>query len=77
MVRLNAGEKAPGFLLKDQSEKEVNLEDHKGKKVLVYFYPKADTPGCTKQACNVRDARAELADLGVDVRIGRLHADIA
>ena len=67
MAKLNAGEKAPGFLLKDQNEKEVNLEDHKGKKVLVYFYPKADTPGCTKQSCNVRDARAELADLGVDV----------
>jgi peroxiredoxin Q/BCP len=67
MAKLNAGEKAPGFLLRDQNEKEVNLEDHRGKKVLVYFYPKADTPGCTKQACNVRDARVELADLGVDV----------
>ena len=67
MAKLNAGEKAPDFLLKDQNEKEVNLEDHRGKKVLVYFYPKADTPGCTKQSCNVRDARAELADLGVDV----------
>ena len=53
--------------MKDQNEKEVTLEDYKGKKVLVYFYPKADTPGCTKQACSVRDARAELADLGVDV----------
>jgi len=67
MAKLNAGDKIPHFVLKDQNEKEVNLEDHKGKKVLVYFYPKADTPGCTKQACNVRDARAELAGLGVDV----------
>ena len=67
MAKLNAGDKAPDFLLTDQNEKEVNLEDHKGKKLLVYFYPKADTPGCTKQACNVRDARAELANLGVDV----------
>ena len=67
MAKLNAGDKAPDFLLKDQNDKEVNLENHKGKKTLVYFYPKADTPGCTKQACNVRDASSELADLGVHV----------
>jgi peroxiredoxin Q/BCP len=67
MATLNTGEKAPDFFLKDQNEKEVKLEDFKGKKLLVYFYPKADTPGCTKQACNVRDARKKLADLGVDV----------
>jgi peroxiredoxin Q/BCP len=67
MAKLNAGEKAPDFLLKDQNDKDVDLEAHRGKKILVYFYPKADTPGCTKQACNVRDARAELADLGVEV----------
>ena len=67
MAKVNTGEKAPDFVLKDQNEKEVNLEHYQGKKVLVYFYPKADTPGCTKQACSVRDARAELANLGVDV----------
>ena len=67
MAKLNAGDKAANFALKDQNEKEVNLEDYKGKKILVYFYPKADTPGCTKQACSVRDAKVELADLGVDV----------
>jgi peroxiredoxin Q/BCP len=67
MARLDSGEKAPNFKLTDQNDKEVKLEDFKGKKLLVYFYPKADTPGCTKQACNVRDAREELADLGVDV----------
>jgi peroxiredoxin Q/BCP len=67
MARLDSGEKAPNFKLTDQDEKEVNLEDFKGKKLLVYFYPKADTPGCTKQSCNVRDAREELADLGVEV----------
>jgi peroxiredoxin Q/BCP len=67
MAKLDAGDKASSFALKDQNEKEVALEDYKGKKVLVYFYPKADTPGCTKQACSVRDARAELADLGVHV----------
>jgi len=67
MAKLNSGDQAPTFKLSDQNEKEVKLEDYKGKKVLVYFYPKADTPGCTKQACNVRDARAELVDLGVEV----------
>jgi peroxiredoxin Q/BCP len=67
MTKLNSGDQAPQFTLSDQNEKEVNLEDYQGKKVLVYFYPKADTPGCTKQACNVRDAKAELADLGVDL----------
>jgi peroxiredoxin Q/BCP len=67
MAKLNLGDKAPKLKLFDQDEKEVTLEDYQGKKVLVYFYPKADTPGCTKQACNVRDAKEELADLGVDV----------
>jgi len=67
MAKLNSGDKAPHFRLSDQDEKEVDLEDFKGRKLLLYFYPKADTPGCTKQACNVRDAREELADLGVDV----------
>lgn len=67
MARLDSGEKAPNFKLTDQDEKQVKLEDFKRKKLLVYFYPKADTPGCTKQSCNVRDAREELADLGVEV----------
>jgi peroxiredoxin Q/BCP len=67
MTKLIKGDKAPHFRLSDQDETEVDLEDFKGRKLLVYFYPKADTPGCTKQACNVRDAREELADLGVDV----------
>jgi peroxiredoxin Q/BCP len=67
MTKLNTGDKAPDFRLSDQNEKENELEDFKGKKLLVYFYPKADTPGCTKQACNVRDAREDLADLGVNV----------
>jgi peroxiredoxin Q/BCP len=67
MTKLKKGDKAPNFSLSDQNEKEIKLGDFKGKKLLVYFYPKADTPGCTKQACNVRDAREDLADLGVDV----------
>ncbi len=67
MAKLNTGDKSPHFELSDQNEKQVKLEDFRGRKLLVYFYPKADTPGCTKQACNVRDAREELAALGVDI----------
>jgi thioredoxin-dependent peroxiredoxin len=67
MAKLNAGDKAPNFRLSDQDEREVSLGDYKDRKLLIYFYPKADTPGCTKQACNVRDARKKLDDLGVDV----------
>jgi peroxiredoxin Q/BCP len=67
MATLTAGDSAPNFELADQDHKMVKLEDFRGKKLLVYFYPKADTSGCTKQACSVRDGREELADLGVDV----------
>ncbi len=67
MASLTAGDSAPKFELSDQDNQMVKLEDFRGKKLLVYFYPRADTSGCTKQACSVRDAREELADLGVDV----------
>ena len=66
MAQLNIGGPAPDFTLADQEGNTVKLSDFRGKKVLLYFYPKADTPGCTKQACQIRDARSELADLGVD-----------
>lgn len=62
---LKAKDMAPEFALPDQDGKQVRLSDFRGKKVLVYFYPKADTPGCTTQACSIRDARAELAALGL------------
>jgi peroxiredoxin Q/BCP len=65
MAKLKNGDQAPTFSLVDQKGKEVKLSDCKGKKVLLYFYPKANTSGCTKQACSVRDARSELKDLGV------------
>lgn len=55
------GTAAPDFSLPDQSAKTVSLSQFRGKTVLVYFYPKAMTPGCTVQACALRDARAELA----------------
>lgn len=67
MAKLGPGDPAPAFALPDQSGRTVRLEDFRGRKLLVYFYPKADTPGCTTQSCAVRDAREELASLGVDV----------
>jgi len=60
MAKLEVGAKAPAFTLKDQNGEKISLSDYKGKKLLLYFYPKADTPGCTKQACSVRDSAGEL-----------------
>ena len=65
MTKLKQGDPAPDFSLKDQDGKTVNLSDFKGKMVLIYFYPKAMTPGCTLQACSVRDSLGDLSDLGM------------
>jgi peroxiredoxin Q/BCP len=59
---LKAGDKAPAFTLLDQDGNTVKLSDFKGRKVLVYFYPKADTPGCTQQACGLRDVMPKVGD---------------
>ena len=67
MARLEVGDRAPAFTLVDQHDKKVKLSDFKGKKVIVYFYPKADTPGCTTQSCELRDHRKELTKLGAEV----------
>jgi peroxiredoxin Q/BCP len=67
MARLKPGDAAPEFQLTDQHGQTVRLADFGGGKLLIYFYPKADTPGCTRQACSIRDAREELADLGLTV----------
>ncbi len=64
-VELKVVDEAPGFSLLDQDRETVSLSDFAGKKVLVYFYPKADTPGCTKQACSVRDSTVQLKEKGV------------
>ena len=57
---LSTGDKAPAFSLKDQSGAKVSLSAFKGQRVLVFFYPKADTPGCTAQACGLRDVAGDL-----------------
>ena len=62
---LRIGDKAPQFTLKDQNGKEVSLSDFRGRNVVVYFYPRALTPGCTVQACGLRDAWTELKELDV------------
>ncbi|MEQ3554217.1 thioredoxin-dependent thiol peroxidase [Pseudonocardia nematodicida] len=66
-TRLQAGDPAPDFTLDDADGKPVSLADHRGRKVIVYFYPAASTPGCTKEACDFRDNLAELNDAGIDV----------
>jgi thioredoxin-dependent peroxiredoxin len=65
--RLEVGDKAPAFSLPDADGNTVKLADYKGRKVIVYFYPAASTPGCTKQACDFRDSLSELNGAGLDV----------
>ena len=65
MGQLKPGDIAPQFELEDQNGRKVKLSDFKGRKLLLYFYPKANTPGCTTQACSVRDARGDLDPMGV------------
>ncbi len=67
MAKLSPGDPAPDFALPDQNGRIVKLSDFQGHKLLLYFYPKADTPGCTRQACSIRDAKEELAELGLAV----------
>jgi peroxiredoxin Q/BCP len=64
---LETGTKAPEFDLPDQDGQRVRLADLRGQTVVLYFYPKADTPGCTTQACSIRDHSADYADAGVTV----------
>jgi peroxiredoxin Q/BCP len=64
-MAVSSGDPAPDFTLPDASGEDVALSGLRGRKVLVYFYPKADTPGCTKQACGLRDALPELGDTAV------------
>jgi len=68
-MALKAGDPAPDFALEDQHGKTVKLSDFRGKKVVLYFFPRADTPGCTTQACSLRDSR-EAIDTGGATVIG-------
>lgn len=67
MTRLEAGQRAPAFTLVDQHGGKVKLTDYRGRRVVVYFYPKANTSGCTTQSCALRDAEPELDELGADI----------
>lgn len=66
-MHLKIGDKAPDFLIPDENGKEHSLTMYKGKKLVLYFYPKASTPGCTVQACNLRDNHETLLKNGYEV----------
>ena len=65
--QLKEGDKAPDFAVRDAEGKRVRLKDLRGKKVVLYFYPKDDTPGCTREACSFRDSFAQFKERGIKV----------
>jgi peroxiredoxin Q/BCP len=67
MIELKAGTQAPDFTVRDGAGQTVRLKDLRGKKVVLYFYPKDDTPGCTKEACSIRDSFAKFKKRGIEV----------
>ncbi|MEN9442376.1 MAG: hypothetical protein RLZ33_2453, partial [Bacteroidota bacterium] len=67
MKHLKVGDTAPVFTATDQNGKTISLNDFKGKKLAIYFYPKDNTPGCTVQACNLRDNYKLLTDNGIQI----------
>ena len=67
LTKIKPGDKAPAFSGVDQDGKTVSLADYKGKKLVLYFYPKDDTPGCTAQACSLRDGYAALKKNGIEI----------
>ncbi|MFO7745138.1 MAG: thioredoxin-dependent thiol peroxidase [Psychroflexus sp.] len=67
MTTLKAGDKAPNFEAKDQDGNVHTLKDYKGKKLVVFFYPKASTPGCTAEACNLRDNWEVFQEKGYEI----------
>jgi peroxiredoxin Q/BCP len=64
VTRLSPGDKAPGFTLKDQHGEKVSLKDYLGSRLVLYFYPADDTPGCTKEACQFNDELSQFTQLG-------------
>ncbi len=67
MTHLKVGDKAPNFEAQDQDGNTIKLSDYKGKKLVLFFYPKASTPGCTKEACNLSDNYSKFTENGYDV----------
>jgi peroxiredoxin Q/BCP len=67
MITLQVGDKAPDFVAKNQDDNTISLNDFKGKKLILYFYPKDNTPGCTAEACNLNDNYSELTEKGFEV----------
>jgi len=67
MPRLETGQPAPAFTLSDQTGRQVSLSDFAGRNLIIFFYPAAMTPGCTKEACDFRDSLARLQQAGYDV----------
>lgn len=67
MTTLKTGDKAPNFTSKDENGTIISLSDYKGKKLVVFFYPKANTPTCTVEACNLRDNYSKFTDQGYDI----------
>ena len=77
-VHLIEGQVAPNFTLQDQDGKEHTLSSYQGKKVVIYFYPKDDTPGCTKEACGIRDAyddfvNQDIVVFGISYDLSLIH----
>ncbi|MEP2774110.1 MAG: thioredoxin-dependent thiol peroxidase [Fulvivirga sp.] len=66
-MSLSVGDKAPNFKVKDQDGNEIKLSDYEGKKVVLYFYPRDNTPGCTAEACNLRDNYEALQKAGYEI----------
>lgn len=66
-MKVTVGDEAPNFSLTDQDGAEWSLADHRGQPVVIYFFPRADTPGCTTQACDIRDHWGEFSQLGAEV----------
>ena len=67
MTTLKVGDKAPNFTSKDQNGNSISLSDYKSKKLVLFFYPKASTPGCTIEACDLRDNYERFQSLGYDI----------
>ena len=66
-MKLNIGDKAPYFEGPNEKGDQINLDQFKGKKLVLYFYPKDDTPGCTAEACSLRDGYGDLQDNGIEI----------